>query len=153
MSTESAPKRGRERRAHAAPNARDIAGWARLGITVAGGLLAVASVVVWSISLGRLAADAGYHDLRAVLFALGFDFAAAVTGLAWAGGRPGSYWFHFGIGPWAWLCSPSKLRLLLAVDSNGLAAMRARRVQKDGGPGGGNRRASMTQPTPGSDGS
>jgi hypothetical protein len=96
MSTESEPKRGRERRAHAAPNARDIAGWARLGITVAGGLLAVASVVVSSISLGRLAADAGYHDLRAVLFALGFDFAAAVTGLAWAGGRPGSYWFHFG---------------------------------------------------------
>lgn len=84
------------RTAAAAPDARDIPGWARVGITVFGGLLAGASVIVSSISLGKLAADAGYHDVRAVLFALGFDFAAAVTGLAWAGGRPGSYWFLFG---------------------------------------------------------
>ena len=94
MSTD--PARQRRRRVQAAPDARDLAPWAQSGISWAGGLLAFASVIAGSISLGRLAYDAGYHDPRCVLFALGFDFAAAVTGLAWAGGRPRSYWFYFG---------------------------------------------------------
>lgn len=78
------------------PTATDLPVWARRVVTYGGSGYAALSILSSSYALGHLAWEAGYHDPRAVLFGVGFDVAAGVTGTAWAAGAVGSWWFHTG---------------------------------------------------------